>query len=208
MYFSDSIAGFFCNAGSASPAPPDQKCPAGSYCGFGTIAPSPCSPGTYNPNSGSTNESSCLSCPPGQYCSMQGLSAPSGPCSPGFYCTARAITPNTIVCPVGFYCPHGAASPLGCPDSTYQLALGSSACLDCSAGYYCQGNATKMTPCPSGFFCPRKSAAPQACPAGTIGPAQSMLTSILDCIPWYAFLFFWIDDEPLDILCLKPCIFD
>ncbi len=118
------IAGFFCNAGSASyvyvsfyhwscsfshdllisfvlilnsPAPPDQKCPAGYFCGNGTIAPSPCLPSTYNPNMGSVDISSCALCTPGSYCSTQGLAAPTGPCQGGYYCLQGASTPNSIV---------------------------------------------------------------------------------------------------------------
>jgi hypothetical protein len=144
--------------------------------------------------------SSCIACTPGKYCSTQGLSAPSGSCAPGFYCLAGSVSANSIVCPEGFFCPEGASSPLGCPDATYQLALGSSSCLDCSAGYYCQGNSTKMTPCPVGFYCPPKSSAPISCPPGTISPARAMLTTKLDCIPWCD-VFIFVSDEILICVC-------
>jgi hypothetical protein len=177
------IQGFFCNSGSASPAPPDQVCPAGFYCGFGTIAPSPCAAGTYNPTGGATNSSSCLPCKAGSYCGSQGLSAPSGPCTGGYYCPSGSISSFAIVCPQGFYCSTGAATPMGCLDGTYQFALGASACNDCQPGYYCTGNATQMTVCPPAYYCPARSAAPSTCPAGSIGPNHSGLTSALDCVP-------------------------
>lgn len=44
---------------------------AGFYCGYSTIAPSPCPPGTFNANLGSVNVSSCQTCTPGYYCDLQ-----------------------------------------------------------------------------------------------------------------------------------------
>src|SRR5699024_1895297 len=55
-------AGFYCPAGSSSPAEETLVCPKGHFCPEGTGDPLPCAAGTYQPQQGAT---SCLPCPEG-----------------------------------------------------------------------------------------------------------------------------------------------
>lgn len=70
-------------------------------------------------------------------------------------------------CDPGQYCPSpGATSPAG----------------DCSAGYYCAGNATSAQPtdgttgnvCPVGNYCPSGSGQPLPCEDGTYAGVTTM----------------------------------
>lgn len=58
-------------------------CPSGHYCPAHSHAPTPCDPGTYNPDDGSEDINACLSCPPGKYCDVAGLSNYTEECDPG-----------------------------------------------------------------------------------------------------------------------------
>jgi hypothetical protein len=67
-------AGYFCAGGSVLAAPSGTypgsgPCPSGHYCLIGTLGPTLCDPGTYNPFIGSDESTDCLACPAGQYCS-------------------------------------------------------------------------------------------------------------------------------------------
>lgn len=44
---------------------------------------------------------SCSPCPPGHYCSIEGLASPSGLCAAGFYCPFdfSSTTPYAFLCP-------------------------------------------------------------------------------------------------------------
>ncbi|KAK7882551.1 hypothetical protein WMY93_028725 [Mugilogobius chulae] len=84
-------AGFYCAGlfdnitGQMSGTRTPLLCPRGYYCPPGTktgIA-MPCPAGTFNNQMGLPNKSSCDLCPPGQFCSSSGLTAPTGLCSPG-----------------------------------------------------------------------------------------------------------------------------
>ena len=83
--------GFYClaNISDYSLTP----CDSGYYCPAGTTHPAqyPCPAGTYNPDAGQDSSASCRDCPAGEYCGVQGLSAPSGNCSEGWFCTGAAF---------------------------------------------------------------------------------------------------------------------
>jgi len=50
-------------------------CPPGFYCPVGTSSPIGCPVGKYNPDSGKSSESGCLTCPLGKTCNKRGLSS-------------------------------------------------------------------------------------------------------------------------------------
>jgi len=70
---------------------PRIACAAGHYCPAGTTSATerPCPAGTYSPATDNYQESQCISCPPGQYCTG-GRAAPDGDCSAGHYCPMKA----------------------------------------------------------------------------------------------------------------------
>ena len=136
-------------------------CPPGSYCGSEglTAVSGPCSEGYY--------------CIGGASVSTPSDSIPFGFCgSPvcGSYDSpAGADTVTGDVCPPGFFCPEGSETPTGCPQDTFSNAEGLWAehqCLNCTAGYVCDGgNLTAPSgPCPAGFYCPGGAKVP--CTAG------------------------------------------
>mmetsp|Transcript_27383 Transcript_27383/g.12751 ORF Transcript_27383/g.12751 Transcript_27383/m.12751 type:complete len:117 (+) Transcript_27383:269-619(+) len=84
-------AGYYCEAGSTSPAPEDSeeggRCEAGYYCPAGSASP--------------------VQCPPGEYCDNDGLAEPTGNCMPGYFCDYGSTTPIPQKCDAGYYCPEG-----------------------------------------------------------------------------------------------------
>jgi len=49
--------------------PVGDECAAGGFCATGSKFPKPCPAGYYNPSVRMIQESDCLACPQGQYCS-------------------------------------------------------------------------------------------------------------------------------------------
>lgn len=69
-------AGYFCDPGSTQP---DHKhCPPGFYCPEGSELPVPCSPGSFNSDSGKWHSTDCQRCPAGFFCSGESLLVCSG----------------------------------------------------------------------------------------------------------------------------------
>lgn len=85
----DCSAGFFCSNASEEASPVGSlygdECPVGHYCPQASGQPIACAAGTYQPNTRRTNETACLDCDPGSYCSGTGLFAVTGYCSEGMY---------------------------------------------------------------------------------------------------------------------------
>ena len=189
--------GFFCAEGSTDYI--NQPCPVGYYCPEGTASPTqnPCSPGTYNARSHGKNDSHCLDCDPGSYCSSPGLSSTSGLCDGGWFCTrgATSVRPNSTregggPCPVGFYCPTGSSSPIPCTGGSYcdrrSLAQPTG---PCQAGFFCSLASSSPQPlnmtggrCPPGSYCLNNSSAPTPCPKGTFSPDPGN-TNASSCTP-------------------------
>ncbi|XP_046718698.1 zonadhesin isoform X3 [Silurus meridionalis] len=162
-------AGYFCQGnGVVVPIP----CPRGFYCPLGTAMDTefPCPQGTVQPQIGASNEGDCLLCPSGMFCSLPGLSEPTGHCQEGYYCSSGAITPNATgykmnstgnnMCPTGYYCPAGTGYPLPCPPGTYSSSPGLSTvedCQSCPPGYFCEqlamANASNALLCDAGYVC-------------------------------------------------------
>lgn len=66
----------------------------------------------------------------------------SGYCVEGYYCNHTSTEPDQYVCPAGHYCPTGTGTPNACPEGTFSPIEGNNHlddCLNCTAGYYCQG---------------------------------------------------------------------
>lgn len=153
----------------------NYACVAGSgyICAIGTEFKQsfPCPAGTYN-NAGVANAiANCIACPAGYACpagtgNVAGVNLPIL-CEPGHYCLAGMT--------------HSRQTP--CTDGTYNPERGSnsaSACLACTAGYYCPIGSHRMHKCPSGKYCPTNTVKPVACPAGTYR-AMQMGTATGDC---------------------------
>ncbi|KAJ1479739.1 hypothetical protein T484DRAFT_2850924 [Baffinella frigidus] len=130
----DSEAGLITDRSDGG-APP---CIKGHYCPANTASPIPCSPGTYNPTTHSTNDTACLQCLLGHHCNETGLPAPSGPCSPGFYCPAGTALrePEQYICPRGYGCPEGSAEPEICREGTFSTHPGAHHCTMIVRGFY------------------------------------------------------------------------
>lgn len=92
--------GYYCVLGSSSPTPSLSNeggpCPQGTYCKAGTSWPYPCPKGTFGDRPNLPSEADCTTCPPGEFCSHSGLTAPNGSCLPGFYCGNRSEEANPL----------------------------------------------------------------------------------------------------------------
>ena len=158
------------------------KCPCGSYCTYGSLAPISCKAGYYCPADSST----MIPCPAGSYCPAGSCSpkvcncgykcpprskAPIA-CQPPFYCPKPNATSQTL-CPTGYSCPNPAmCTPFQCPLGSWVSCAGKVSCDSCTAGRYCP-NVTTTLICPPGFFCPESSYQTTPCPAGSYCPIGS-----------------------------------
>ncbi|KAJ3765088.1 hypothetical protein FB446DRAFT_493735 [Lentinula raphanica] len=136
-------------------------CPAGSYCRNNEKFD--CSPGTYNPDIGSSSSIACSSCPLGTSNPKPGSSSSSdcAPCAPGSYSSSL-----------------GAAQCTSCPAGTSNSNTGSissSSCTNCGAGYFSDIGAGKCSVCPAGHYC--SGGDKFACPAGTFNPLTGSMNS-------------------------------
>ena len=82
-------------------------CPKGHYCGLTTMEPTPCRPGTYQPEKGMGTSKDCLPCPVGFFCDAFGIADYTlWPCPKGKYCDKEAQVSNPLICPAGYYQPY------------------------------------------------------------------------------------------------------
>ena len=74
----------------------DYPCPTGHFCSNGTKAETerPCPPGTFRNITLGQSVDDCFACPPGMYCSKDGLGNPEGWCDAGFYCRLGSDSKN------------------------------------------------------------------------------------------------------------------
>eukprot|EP00762_Andalucia_godoyi_P006917 ANDGO_08315.mRNA.1 Reticulocyte-binding protein 2 homolog a len=148
-------AGYICTAGDPVPSP----CSPGYYCQFSSPVYA-CPVGTYNPVSGATNSTWCLSCPAGYYCPNN-----------------ASVTYVNYPCPPGQYCPMGSSVPVLCPQGTNRTdenGMNVTSCGACPAGFVCASNGTVVaTGCLGATYCPSGSSSPISCPAGSYCPALS-----------------------------------
>ncbi|GKT26470.1 conserved unknown protein, partial [Aduncisulcus paluster] len=206
--------GYYCSGKSVdSSVSGKTRCPRGWYCEPNTITPLfQCAIGTYDnfdgdsTNTGLTADTDCSSCPPGVYCSDEGMyfnAATDGGavtdvfplCKAGYMCGGGCTedTCGDTLCTAGYYCPAGTADTadaIVCPKGTYNPLTGAKTlddCLDCPAGYFCDStNLTSLTglECPANYYCPTGSGASEAdkieCLAGHYCPLQSSIPIICD----------------------------
>eukprot|EP00163_Fabomonas_tropica_P011852 TRINITY_DN227_c0_g2_i1.p1 TRINITY_DN227_c0_g2~~TRINITY_DN227_c0_g2_i1.p1 ORF type:complete len:7500 (+),score=2428.07 TRINITY_DN227_c0_g2_i1:177-22676(+) len=187
----DCAPGYFCSIGAQSSKPlaaqvsamagPGSNqsqgdiCPTGHYCPGGTAVPLGCAPGTYQDSQGNHT---CFDCPAGSAC-VANTTIPTT-CPPGFYCPLNTVAPNAQACPQGTYNPvPGASNITACLDCTagyYCNNTGLSAVVGkCAPGYYCSGRSPTRTPpasagyggqCSAGHYCPEGSHQEVPCDAG------------------------------------------
>jgi len=171
-YSTQCPAGFYC----PDPSRPDIQtgCPAGSFCPQGSLNPTKCASGTYQPY---MYQATCLDCPLGFVCSQTDTSF-ALVCPQGMYCPAKTETPKP--CPIGTYNPVWGLSTLtqcfSCLEGYYCASVGLAAPSGkCAAGYFCKSGATTATPavgpksgpCNPGYYCPEGTPIQVPCPVGT-----------------------------------------
>lgn len=169
---SPCAAGFFCDAGSASPRAascgreaPGYYCGAGSTSAIGQPCPAVSCTARVHPRCLGVSHVSALGCV-GGCCGLQGQysqggGAPCTPCQVGFACPAASTNATAVPCgstpAPGFACLAGSTTTFGvaCPSGTFSQGAGAP-CLPCSAapGYVCAAASTTSegTPCPPGRY--------------------------------------------------------
>ena len=74
------------------------SCPAGHFCGAGTIQPTPCPMGKYLPTTGASSLASCIECSPGSFSDVLGNNDTCVPCGVGTYTSDFGQTACAGVC--------------------------------------------------------------------------------------------------------------
>ncbi|CAM4612397.1 unnamed protein product [Lepidochelys kempii] len=177
-------------------------CPQGFYCppGIQQGTQYSCPPGTFGPRQKLKNIQECQRCPPGKYCELPGLSAPTGDCSEGFWCKGDALVRDPmdgvtgLPCPPGHYCLAGTLTPSLCPHGTWSSNEGNKnllGCQPCPGGHYCNstGLVAPSGHCSPGFYCiagartptPTDGLSGAPCPVGHSCPLGSK--SPIPCSP-------------------------
>jgi len=144
-------------SGYASTAGTQYQCPAGTYSSTGATSCTLCPIGKYSSSIGATNINACLNCPAGTYNDVQGA-AQCKICETGTYNTQPGRSTSCNSCTTS--CNQRYYPSIECrPDQN-----SGGQCLQCSAGYYCDGK-TK-TACPVGTISAAGSNFCSACPIG------------------------------------------
>ncbi|KAF6119825.1 hypothetical protein HJG60_010211 [Phyllostomus discolor] len=169
-------AGFYCEAsGTGATANGPSLCLRGYFCPLGSHSAMahPCPRGTFGPRRGAVALLDCELCPAGMFCSLEGLSQPSGFCYATHYCAGGAVSPTPIkqkveapglpgndICPPGFFCPRGTGVPVPCRPGFYSSAPGLASedqCQPCPPGHYCNSPGLSHTLeaglCNAGYIC-------------------------------------------------------
>lgn len=124
------------------------NCPAGYYCVADdrtrTVLPQPCSPGAYS----GIGAASCTPCAPG-FWTVQYGSSYCDICPVGHFCENPSLVPTP--CPLGLYNPTvGQTNCFPCAVGDYTPGLQSPTCTACPHGHYCTDAAEPPQPCPPG----------------------------------------------------------
>ncbi|OQS02384.1 hypothetical protein THRCLA_21432 [Thraustotheca clavata] len=162
-------------------------CVAGSYCPQGSVSPTPCPGGHYNPVTSAAGIHECLLCPEGWSCPHVGQTMYTDPCAPGHYCPTGTVSAVSYPCPFGTYTDSNSLVRVDdctiCPQR-YACLLGTGASMlemvPCAAG---KSIFVKLDLSPmSGFFCPNGTASPKQfpCPPGYWSNKNS-LASASEC---------------------------
>nr|XP_047130962.1 uncharacterized protein LOC100202447 isoform X1 [Hydra vulgaris] len=178
--------GYYCIEGSKGPKPTNETgiiCPQGKFCLKGTEIPFDCPIGTFNNGSGLQRSDQCTNCSCGMYCSMPGLTAPTGICDSRYFCKSRAEDSKGSngtggECILGHYCPPKSCEPLPCKDGSYMSDRLAESCLPCPSGFYCVGDHINPRLCPSGFYCEENTGFNwKPCPPGTFSNKEGLHNS-------------------------------
>ena len=158
-------------------------CPAGYYCGRGTITPVTCPPGTTSPP-GAVREDECLMCPPGSIMPTPGL-ARCVQCAAGTFQDKVGST-SCKSCTIGRYCVEGTSAPLPCVEGSYSNATNLSSAAQCtsaSAGFYTPTGSTEQIECAAGTIAAVGGlGACTPCLAGSYQQLRGQ-TACVDCTP-------------------------
>jgi len=206
------IAGSYCPAGTNSPA--EYPCPEGSYCpansdtpikarlaryakGQGNAIDSLCAPGSY---SNSTGLASCLSCPAGYECPLDGTITPSI-CGKGKYRSQSSSEIYCVPCPQGTWSDNlglkDSSECTLCPEAVICTKEGMTSldsAEDCPEGYICKQATTSYSIfdslCTGGFYCKSKTsklADLGLCDPGYYCPEGTQASSVYThpCLPGY-----------------------
>ena len=191
--------------GDSGPCPVGYICPAGTSSNVSV----PCPPGTFNPYTHQSNESSCLTCTPGFYCQSDGLSAPTGHCKIGYYCpgwctddvcsnkpcTSNCAHPSPYESPAyaeGGVCPRSHYCPLGVwvnDITSVTETRGAASPIACPPGTYSQAEgASTCLDCPEGRWCnfalsTLSAHTPQLCPSGYYCNKTTEMPEATPCPP-------------------------
>ena len=132
-------AGYYCGSGTIQP----NICPKGHYCPEGTDNfPLNCPIGTFNSIEGIESITDCQNCTAGMYCDDLALTEPTGNCTAGYYCNEGSFDPEgrsefcgnileALICPIGHYCIEGTHIPRPCPIGTFNPSTGIGDINDC-----------------------------------------------------------------------------
>ena len=180
--------GYTCSVGtgiwnaSAVPATGDV-CPLGHTCVAGSVAPTPCRPGTYLNTSRATSPAACQPCVPGFMCPDYATVTPYVPCPLGYACSGGNINGTETPCALGHACPGGVSTGIACDPGSYADVVGLTSCKMCPSGSYCQLGQILPITCPAGHFCGNGTGAtPTACPIGTATNTTG-LGDVNECAP-------------------------
>ena len=137
-----------------------ETCPAGAFCPSEALpAPVPCTPGFYNPDTGSQTESSCRPCASGTFQTEAGQTACEA-CPAGTFVSSKNATACSY-CAAGGYCQDVGASSASvyefCQQGTWSSTIGlntSAGCHPCDQGTYQPvlgaSSSDACIPCPLG----------------------------------------------------------
>ena len=78
-------------------------CTQGHWCPAGSVNPTACVPGTYNPDASSGSITNCVPCDAGYACPNYGMTSMTTPCSQGHYCSTGTVNADDNGCPAGTY---------------------------------------------------------------------------------------------------------
>lgn len=144
-----------------------EGCPAGTYASDGICEDAdpgwyadgvfpylqyPCSIGTFQPSSGSSNQSDCIPSSPGYYVDQTGSVSPT-PCLPGTYQPNQGQTSCISTSPGNYTSLEAAAQQVQCSIGYYQNESGAINCLQASPGHFVSTiGAHHHSPCPPGTY--------------------------------------------------------
>mmetsp|Transcript_53830 Transcript_53830/g.159492 ORF Transcript_53830/g.159492 Transcript_53830/m.159492 type:complete len:407 (+) Transcript_53830:330-1550(+) len=137
--------------------------PAGYFSRSGSMAPTPCTPGTRNADE---RQAACVMCEAGKHQSAPGKTA-------------------CIECRAGTRCPEGAYTERLCEIGTHQPERGQSECVACAEGNACATGSADQTLCAPGSYGDTTDWTCKLCAGGTYQP-QSGQTSCVLCPKGYA----------------------